>query len=154
MGRSYPFLSFLLLLLASEANAASYYVQLGAYRNPQNANLSNANALGQVEQVAGPNGLTRVRVVGIESKSAASEVLQGAKHNGFSDAYIGQSGQAATYPKQDSATAASYIPAYAGPSDQRMSAARAKVGADQYGDIVYLDGKLFLKEGENFRPLE
>lgn len=152
--RCHALTPLLFLLLASDAFAASYYVQLGAYRNPQNADFSNANALGQMEQIAGPNGLTRVRIVAIESKSAASEVLQGAKQNGFSDAYIGHSGRAAVHRKQQPTSTTAYIPAYSGPSDQRMNAARAKVSADQHGDIVYLDGKLFLKEGENFRSLE
>lgn len=143
----------LLFFTVSATQAASFYVQLGSYRNPQNANMANADALGQVEQVAGPNGLTRVRIVGLDSKSAASGVLENARQSGFSDAYIGQSGPSYKHMPQQAASATS-IPAYSGPSDQRINAARAKVSADLHGNIVYLDGKLYLKEGETFRALE
>lgn len=144
---------FSLLLASSATSAASFYVQLGSYKNPQNANIASADALGQLEQVAGPNGLTRIRIVGLDSKSAASDVLQNAQQSGFSDAFIGQSGARMNQQAQQSSSSG-YIPAYSGPSDKRINAARSKLSPEQYGDIIYLDGKLYLKEGETFRPLE
>ena len=142
----------ILLIFTAAVYAESYYVQLGAYRDPSNANLSSTGSLGQLEQRAGAGGLTRIRIINIESKTAASEVLVQAKEQGFSDAYIGERSSRGNSNK--TASNSMSIPAYSGPSDRRISAARDKVSPEQYGNIVYLDGKLVLKEGNEFRPLE
>lgn len=128
--------------------ADQLFVQLGAYRDITNANPGAAERLGQVQQEALANGLTRFRIVGLSDTNQAQSVLQAAQRAGYRDAFIGGQGAKRLPPS------AMEIPAYTGPSDQRINAARAKVPADQHGNIVFLDGKLMLKEGGNFRPLE
>ena len=123
-----------------------FFVQLGAYRNIENARLDQAAALGEAAKERLASGLTRVRIVRLNSRDQALATLTAAKDAGYSDAFVGQYGQNKSTTLD--------IPAYSGPSDERINAARAKVAPDQYQNIVFLDGKLMLKEGENFLPLE
>ena len=123
-----------------------FFVQLGAYRNIDNARLTQAATLGDTAKEGLASGLTRVRIVGLNSREQALATLDAAKNLGYSDAFIGN--------LRTGENTGLDIPAYYGPSDTRINAARAKVSPEQHGDIVFLDGKLMLKEGEIFKPLE
>ena len=128
--------------------ADQLFVQLGAYRDLTNANRTIAGTLGQVQQRTLANGLTRFRIVGLTDAAHAQSVLMAARDAGYHDAFIGGA------DAQTIRSSSMDIPAYLGPSDQRINAARAKVPPEQHGNIVFLDGKLVLKNGDTFQPLE
>lgn len=137
-----------MMFMCTPLTAQELYVQLGAYKDVANANLSDAEYLGSIHQEALSSGLTRIRVTGLANRDHARTVLEKARAAGYNDAFIGG------FDTVPASTSSMEIPAYAGPSDQRINAARAKVPASEHHNIVFLDGKLVLKEGESFRPLE
>lgn len=140
-----------LLFLLPSAQAASYSVQIGAYKDPAAAETTRASDIGEITMHPGRDGLTRIRVGHFESEQDAQLALQRVRSAGYADAYISnERGRAVGHQQQR--LPHSLPMAYS--EDQRLNAAKAKIPADQHGNIVYLDGQLTLKEGNTFRSLE
>ena len=148
-------------VLTSQAGA-TYTIQIGAYADPSHAPLDEAREIGNVTMTPGRDGLTRIRVGDYATEADAQLTLERLRGAGYADAYIHESrGTKSTPASVMSAAPAAQATAMApvrgrgvGASEARLAAARAKVSPDQYMNIVYLDGRLMLKEGDQFTALE
>ena len=133
------------------AQAANYSVQIGAYKDPAAAETKRASDIGEITMHPGRDGLTRIRVGHFESEQDAQTALQRVRAAGYADAYISdERGRPVGHHEQR--LPLSRPTAYS--EDKRLSAAKAKIPADQHRNIVYLDGRLMLKEGNTFRSLD
>ncbi len=137
-----------------------YVVQIGAYRDPSGLDLEPARALGEVSSHPGDDGLTRITIGRFQTLNEAKLVMSRAVTAGYTDAFVSAyreaRGATAVSPSQHMpAPKAARISRRAVHDPNRIAAARKKVSADRHKDVIYLDGRLVLREPDgSFRPLE
>lgn len=138
------------MLASAQPSVAQYAVQVGAYKDPSTIDTGQLGTFGDVQLNPGADGITRIRVGSFATAQAADSTLRALRNAGYSDAYIMASNRRAST-------------AYSAPTRARVDnddlgtrylAAKAKLPAASEGQIVVVDGRLMLKLGDQFRPLD
>ena len=135
-------------LYADEAGGQSeiiYDIQLGAYKRYLDDNFIHLAQYGSLHTKNTKSGLTRVRIGHYESQSEARKALKQIQASGFRDAFIVTS-------VTDSAdlTADFAVETYSRPETMPIW---QQLSDDQRRNVVYLDGALYIKEGNDFISL-
>ncbi|MFK7885926.1 MAG: SPOR domain-containing protein [Gammaproteobacteria bacterium] len=143
------------ILFSSVAYADSFDVQIGAFRNPDVANIVLPANVGELRSTSGPDGLTRFVVGPFFTRVDAEQARDRLKDSGFNGAFIRST--------QDTRTVARESAYVSDSSDSNASytindTSTSTTYSDQYasdgdGDVVYLDGKLHRKVGDQFVPI-
>ncbi len=142
--------------VAAPAFSSQYAVQLEASKSPNLNRFESLKVYGQLYTVDANNGYTRTRIGPYENKNKALEVLKEVHAAGFQDAFIAkQKSEDAISP-----AAVSKSSNHAGKHnydietfDVRTLKEWKMLSAEQQANLVYLDGKLHVKDGNRFTPL-
>ncbi len=127
----------------------AYTVQIATYKNLPTNFLTSAEAFGDVH-TSQTGELTRVSVGSFNSRSEAQALLSRIKQAGYDDAFINQLGtsNAANRSHSSSSSQDSF---QANPSSE-MAKFRNLPEAEK-DRAVFVDGKLHLKDGNQFIPV-
>jgi len=135
-------------LYANEAGGQSgivYDIQLGAYKRYVEDNFIHLEQYGSLYTKNTKRGLTRVRIGHYESQSEARKALKQIQASGFRDAFMVTSVTDSADSTADLA-AETYSRPETMPIWQQLS-------DEQRRNVVYLDGVLYIKEGNDFISL-
>ena len=134
----------LLVLFAGTVRADSYSVQIGTYRTPDRDALEERVPadLGELRSTTTPSGLTQFRVGDFASREDAEEALDTLRESGFDDAFVRRLGETQAHTESESTK----------PRDD--SALLSSLSEEERRNVVYLDGRLHRKVGDEFIPLE
>ncbi len=151
------------IFLSTAAYADSYDVQIGAFRDPDTSKIQLPADVGELRTTAGPNGMTRFMVGPFANRDDAKSALAELKSAGFEGAFIRKSpAQGKAAPVTASADADHRQPKMtkeAGRQDQSSDISQQDLdklmtlSAEERQDIVFLDGRLHRKVGDEFVPL-
>jgi len=166
------FFALCLLCVWKQGVSQEYVVQVGVFRYPTDALFAKAESLGTITTQQA-SGLTKLFVGKYDSLEAANDDLYRIQASGFADAFvrkldaktvsdrsaIPQTQQASFQrPSEPSAThkhAHEHAPGT--PAHRHLNASdQEKLNAlsdEERQQAVYLDGKLHLKQGDQFIPL-
>lgn len=147
-------LLILLPLITGQAWASQYAVQLEASKTPQPEKFSTLSIHGNVYTEAASNGYIRTRLGPYNSKGRALEVLNEVHQAGYPNAIIA---------KHQSNSSTTITPAITSKSakhkydienfDVKTLEEWKMLTPEQQNNLVYLDGKLHVKNGDSFIPL-
>ncbi|MEM6639665.1 MAG: SPOR domain-containing protein [Pseudomonadota bacterium] len=128
-------------VFTNAALADHFNVQIGAYKSPATAAQTVPADAGEVRQIKGDDGLTRLVVGPFHTRADADQARDELRVNGFPGAFVrsGLSGGKAV--QEVSAT-------YSAPQSD------IEADSDAEGELVYLDGKLHRKVGDTFIPVK
>ncbi|MFK7794853.1 MAG: SPOR domain-containing protein [Gammaproteobacteria bacterium] len=140
-------LALLIISIASSAqahqHANSYSVQIATYRNLPNNFLTSAEAFGEVH-TSQANGLTRVSIGSFSNRNEAQALLSQLKKAGYEDAFISHLGASSSPSSSE----------HNNPTSPSSEMAKFRNLSDAEKDrAVFVDGKLHLKEGNQFIPI-
>jgi len=143
------------VLISSFAHADSFDVQIGAFRNPDVAKIVLPANVGELRSTSGPDGLTRFVVGPFVTRTDAELARDRLRDSGFGGAFIRTTQDTRTFVQESSYVSNSYDSAATYTIDD---ASTTQADADQYvsngdGDVVYLDGQLHRKVGDQFIPI-
>lgn len=155
-------LFLLAIILSGVGHADSFDVQIGAYRNPDNARIDLPANVGELRSILGPSGLTRFVVGPFANRAEAELALARLEAAGFGDAFIRvtQDGSTAASRSALTQTAVSYTKDES-VADQRSDASSVSqrdldifmsLSEEERRDLVFLDGRLHKKVGDEFIP--
>ncbi len=123
----------------------TYDIQLGAYKQYLEDNFLHLEEYGSLHTKNTKSGLTRVRIGHYESQSEAKQALKQIQANGFRDAFVVTS---VSHPADLSAELA--VENYSRPETMPIW---QQLSNEQRRNVVYLDGVLYMKEGNDFISL-
>lgn len=148
-------LLLLTLAVSGVAYADSFNVQIGAYRNPDVIGIEVPATIGEIQRSKGPDGLTRLMVGPFASRDAAEKAQDELKAAGFGGAFIRATLDAsmATARSQTKSAAPRVAVKHESGAAQRDLDILAGLSAEERRDLVYLDGRLHRKVGDEFIPL-
>jgi hypothetical protein len=141
----------LLLFVTGQAMAGQYAVQLEASRSPSLAKFQELSAYGRLYTETTEQGYIRKRMGPYENRIEALDVLKQVHAAGYKDAIITR--------QQGSSAASSHAvntPNYAydiEKFDVKTLKEWKLLTPEQQKNLVYLDGKLHIKSGDQFTPL-
>ena len=126
----------------SDQHASAYTVQIATYRNLPNNFLTSAEAFGEVH-TSQADDLTRVSVGSFNDRNEAQKLLSRLKQAGYEDAFINRlaTSSAASTQHNNATHHSSEMAKFRNLSDAEKDRA------------VFVDGKLHLKEGNQFIPV-
>lgn len=135
-------------LISFTVHAESYGVQIGTYRNPDRDLIEDrVEDIGEIHTSMTATGLTRFHIGSFASLSEAEDALQRLQGAGFEDAFI--------LGQVDPQLAGAEADERAEPSlPQGDSALLSSLSEEERRSVVYLDGRLHKKIGDQFIPLE
>jgi len=122
-----------------------YNIQLGAYQRYVEDNFVRLEQYGSVHTENIERGLTRVRIGHYESPSDARKALRQIQASGFQDAFI-------VTTVTDSAELTADFAAQTQSRPETMPIWQ-ELSDEQRRNVVYLDGVLYMKEGNDFISL-
>ncbi len=131
------------VFFSSVAQADTFDVQIGAFRNPAAASISLPADVGEMRSERGADGLTRFVVGPFSSRTDADQARDRLRATGFDGAFVRASSGAST-PSQYSVTTYSADVAETSSQDS----------FEGEGEVVMLDGRLHRKVGDRFIPLQ
>lgn len=143
-------------LITEAAWASQFAVQLEASKSPDLNRYASLSVHGKLYTVNTDNGYTRTRLGPYENKSKALEILEKVRAAGYADAFVA---------RHDNGVSTSSAPAPAKPPagkvrygdienfDVKTLKEWSMLTPEQQKNLVYLDGKLHIKDGNNFIPL-
>lgn len=137
-------------LFAGAASAGNFTVQIGAFRDAPSGFASAASEIGDLRTTRTDGGITRYRIGDFDTLTAAEAARTRLIGAGYRDAYVVQTRRSPGSPRVTAAAA----PA---PSPRPASTARdplAGVPASIRSQVVLLDGRYHVKEGDRFIQLE
>lgn len=139
------------LLFSLSSFASQYAVQLEASKSPDIGRYESLSAYGKLYTIAADNGYTRTRLGPYASKTKALEVLDNVRAAGFTDAFIAkqQSGTKSTANQSVTTKGQFDIETF----DVKTLKEWKMLTPEQQANLVYLDGKLHVKNGNEFTPL-
>ena len=141
-------------LITVPAMASQYAVQLEASKSPDLNRYQALSVHGNLYTIAASNGYTRTRLGPYENKSKALDVLDKVKAAGYADAFIAK--------QQGGDITASVSSVASHPVKRQYDIENFDVKTlnewkmltpEQQANLVYLDGKLHVKNGNKFTPL-
>lgn len=149
------------LTLSTQVAAEGYGVQIGAYQSVSPQLMEELAEYGRIVQEPYV-GLTRIIVTSTGELNDTETLLRNLKNNGFSDAYIKKIGAHAevnaSYTQRKSSHSHDSSSSHSHGSDTHRHIDSdpkwQRLTAEQRSKAVYLDGKLHLKEGSRFIPVE
>ncbi len=143
------------LAVSGVAHADSFNVQIGAYRNPDVNGIEVPANIGEVQRTTGPGGLTRLMVGPFAGRELAEKARDELKAAGFKGAFIRSTLDASTATTQSPTeyTAPRVSVEHESGISERDLAIVAKLSEDERRALVYLDGRLHRKVGDDFIPL-
>ena len=138
-------------LVTVPAIASQYAVQLEASKSPDLNRYQALSVHGSLYTVAASNGYTRTRLGPYENKSKALDVLDKVKAAGYADAFIAKqqnndiTASVASHPVKRQYDIENF--------DVKTLKEWKMLTPEQQANLVYLDGKLHVKNGNKFTPL-
>jgi len=125
----------------AHTHSGSYTVQVATYRNVPSNFVESLNQYGKVHAIQAGE-LTRVSIGSFDSRDGATNLLNKLRNEGFDDAFINRLGASTSSHSHSKIEQSSEMTKFhsLSPSEQDQA--------------VFLDGKLFLKQGERFIPVE
>lgn len=139
----------LLIACASGAQASDYVVQIGAFSKDVSDYLEPARSYGQIVERQTSSGATSYSVGPFASESDARTALDLLQEH-YPDAFVRQhQGDAATIASSRTTTS----PVIARTGNLSNAQTLANLTAEERERVVYLDGILHVKEGDEFIPL-
>ena len=149
----------LLTLVSSSAFVAvpswanQYAVQLEASKSPDLNRYKDLGVHGNLYTVAADKGYTRTRLGPFENKNKALAVLYKVRASGYSDAFIAKHhGDDITSSSADLNTTRRHYDIEN--FDVKTLKEWNMLSAEQQANLVYLDGRLHVKNGDTFTPLQ
>jgi len=136
-------------LIPLVANAGSYTVQIGTYRNPDHTVIEDRmpEDIGEIRTATTASGLTEFLVGSFGTFSEAEDALERLQGAGFDDAFVRRQGDS---PRGSGGTVTDEESNL--PQDDR--ALLSSLSEEERRSVVYLDGRLHRKIGDQFIPLE
>lgn len=132
--------------------ASQYAVQLEASKSPDLNRYEALSVHGKLYTEVADNGYTRTRLGPYENKTKALDVLDKVRTAGYTDAFI------AKQQKSEPTTAVTSTTAKRQYDIENFDVKTLKewkmLTDEQQANLVYLDGKLHVKNGNDFIPLE
>lgn len=147
--RSNRLIAFVTLMVAAAPSIANdYVVQFGALKQPYEAYSEKAHRIGRVYTVTTTSGFTLYKMGPFESGASAIEAMGQLRSLGYLDAYI----------KDDSSKPEAITPRMANSTSKTSKDVDPRMAVAALPDavrskIVYVDGVLHVKEGDQFTPL-
>lgn len=144
------------LLVLSNAVAADFTIQIGAYQNLSDNIIQRAESLGSVK-TSSVGKLTRVTIGSYASRESAAQDLARVKASGFDGAFVRtavSSSTAAVVAQQ-----ASHYDTHSHGPDTHVHLPNSiqrkldEIDIEDRENVVILDGKLHRKVGDSFVPL-
>lgn len=141
----------LLSLVSGQSLAGQYAIQLEASKSPHLPRFDTLHAYGSLYTEAADNGYIRTRLGPYDSKDQARETLQQIHDVGFPEAIMvkHQSGGVSQPVALKNTTQTSDIENF----DVKTLKEWNMLTPEQQKNLVYLDGKLHIKDGDSFTPL-
>lgn len=124
---------FLCLSAAHGHNLSTYTIQIGTYKNPPDQVIHRAEQFGPVHRIWF-NKLTRITVGEYSHKSEALEQLPRIKRAGFRDAFVRKVGAARLHSEHNHLEI------------QKFNLLAEELDARS----LYLNGKMYLKQGDHY----
>lgn len=143
------------IVVSIAASAADFDVQIGAFRNPDAASLKVPAEIGSVRTSRSDDGLTRVLVGPFASRTEAAAARDRLRSMGYPGAFLrsaGLSARAAVTPTVVESAHRSAPADTSGPSQRDLDLLMS-LSDEERRDVVYLDGRLHRKVGDQFIPL-
>lgn len=155
--RNGTFVVGLLLAIAGIANADEWSVQIGAFRSPRAGFADAAQAVGPVSKSLNSAGITRVQVGRYASEAEAMQAQDELRRLGYAGAYVVKKGVVkrgvANQPSSQARVESATSPRASDPGGD-LETQLANVPPALRDRVVIVDGRLFIKEGQTFTPLE
>ncbi|MFK8015213.1 MAG: SPOR domain-containing protein [Gammaproteobacteria bacterium] len=151
-------LSLLAFFLSSAVYAENFDVQIGAFENPDVARIQLPANIGELRSTSGPNGLTRFVVGPYSSRAEADAARDRLRESGFAGAFVrataGTRYEVSQPAPVQAVNASTESYAASEPSaSQRDLDTLMSLSDEERRDLVYLDGKLHRKVGDEFIPI-
>ena len=147
-------LLILLPFVTGQAWASQYAIQLEASRSPQPEQFNSLDVHGNIYTEAANNGYIRTRLGPYGSKSRALEVLNEVHQAGFPNAIIAKhKNNVSTSPSQAITKKSANRQYDIEDFDVKTLKEWKMLTPEQQNNLVYLDGKLHVKNGDSFIPL-
>lgn len=151
------------LLLTGPAHGNDYTIQIGAFRTPSESFVEPARSVGEIYFNRRDNGLVALSVGRFASFGEAQDNLALLAES-FPGAYVRRaeagassqldtSGKVSSNISSTSSQTASAMPAGSAPASGPEDQLLASLSAEERKNVVYLDGKLHVKDGNRFVPL-
>lgn len=153
MKKHYKILA-LLIIVAGPVSAGQYAVQLEASKSPQLERYKQLSVHGELYTVAADNGYIRTRLGPYDSKAAALAVLEQVHEAGYADAFLAKYNSGGITAGSSVASSASRHQYDVENFDVRSLPEWGNLTPEQQSNIVYLDGVLHVKNGDEFIPME
>ncbi len=136
------------MVAAGPSIADDYVVQFGALKQPYEAYSEKARRIGRVYTVTTTSGFTLYKMGPFESDASAMEAMEKLRSLGYRDAYIKDDGSKseAITPRMVNSTSKTS-------KDIDPLMAVAALPDAVRSKLVYVDGVLHVKEGDQFIPL-
>ena len=143
----------LLMLVTGQGVAGQFAIQLEASRSPGLDQFQALSRFGRLYTETAQSGYIRTRLGPFANKAMALDVLQKVHAEGFTKAIVAR--------HQDNANAALPAPAIAPNHRHDIDSFDVKtlkewnlLTSQQQKNLVYLDGELHIKNGDEFTPLD
>ncbi|MFK7913795.1 MAG: SPOR domain-containing protein [Pseudomonadales bacterium] len=149
------------LLGASTSQAATYTIQIGAFKTPNATFADQARSVGEVYATQRASGVTAVSVGSFDSSAEASSALARIEDN-YPGAFVRHANTdsrrllaAGSGSERAAASATRTAPAARSTtaSSSNTSDVFATLSAKERKNVVYLDGVLHFKQGDQFLTL-
>lgn len=141
-----------LLALWGAYGSADYTVQIGAFAKPDQEYAKAASTLASVQSTVVGDGVTRISAGQFATKADALALRDKLVDLGYADAFVRKADGAATTPVSEPSADPKQTVFTSGEGvAQLVSAYETLPGADRE-KLVYLDGALYIKEGDIFTP--
>lgn len=145
------------------AAAELYTIQIGAFKHPSAQYTEPAQAVGAIYATERDNGVIALSVGRFDSSDSASAALEQIR-DAYPSAYVRRAHGNARQQFGSSTTAGSSRPAFAASGSVKATPTApatqsdadsllASLSAKERKHVVYLDGELHFKQGEQFVPL-
>ncbi|MFK8030016.1 MAG: SPOR domain-containing protein [Gammaproteobacteria bacterium] len=150
----------LALFITSATYADSFDVQIGAFRYPDASKMKLPAGVGELRSTSGPNGFTRFVVGPYDTRSAAKQALAELRAAGYGSAFIRATRNRIDAYEVDSRTSTPTAQTYtasqqstsSGPTQRELDQLM-RLTEEERRNVVYLDGRLHKKVGDEFVPL-
>lgn len=151
-------LAVMALFISNASHAQGFDVQIAALKNPDAAQIELPTDVGELRSTFGADGLTRFLVGPFVSRADADQARDRLRAAGFSGSFV-RANQDAGFAVDRRDVASSNPPSSAAIADSGSSVSQRdletlqSLSDEERRDLVYLDGKLHRKVGDDFIPL-
>lgn len=140
-------------LFTSQVYANEYAIQLEASKAPELSRYQQLDTLGQLYTTPTGTGYTRARLGPFSNKEDALDALNKVHAAGYQDAFLAKEN------RDNETQSLSSNPVSSNPEDiynfdVKTLPVWQKLTTQQRENLVYLDGKLHIKNGDDFTPIE